>query len=168
MIDVRRGRLPRRAMRLLVGLACLRQGQAARPGPGASRLPPLDRPFANNPLTTCPDRYAADVAMMRDQPALQVGGPTWGWLRAATAGIAALHRPAFARRITLPVLVLVAGGDRLVDNRAIRAFAARLPDAELAEFPGAEHELLREHDRHRHAVWAAIDRFLAPIGAPSP
>ena len=168
MIDVRRGRLPRRAMRLLVGLACLRQGQAARPGPGASRLPPLDRPFANNPLTTCPDRYAADVAMMRDQPALQVGGPTWGWLRAATAGIAALHRPGFARRITLPVLVLVAGGDRLVDNRAIRAFAARLPDAELAEFPGAEHELLREHDRHRHAVWAAIDRFLAPIGAPSP
>lgn len=164
MLDFRRKRgLTLRAVRLLAGAACLVPGVAARPGPGTSRLPPLYRPFEGNPLTGCPGRYAADAAWMRDQPALRVGGATWGWLRAASASIAALNRPDAARAITLPVLVLVAGDDRLVDNRATRRFAARLPDAELMEFPGARHELLREHDRHRILAWAAVDSFLTPL-----
>lgn len=164
MMDFRRKRgLTLRAVRLVAWAACLVPGVAARPGPGTARLPPLDRPFEDNPLTGCPDRYAADAAWQRDRPALQVGGATWGWLRAASASIAALHRPDAVRAITLPVLVLVAGDDRLVDNRATRRFAARLPDAELVEFPGARHELLREHDRRRILAWAAIDRFLAPL-----
>ena len=164
MIDFRRHpalRLP--LMRALLAVALLRPGAAARHGPGTGRLPPLDRPFAGNPLTTCPDRYAADVAQLRADPRLQVGGATWGWLRAAAGSVADLHRPGLAQAITLPVLLLLAGRDRLVDNRALRRFAGRLPDAELVEVPGAEHELLREHDRHRHQVWAAIDRFLAPV-----
>ncbi len=164
MVDFRRKRgLPLGMVRLLAGAAHLVPGVAARPGPGTSRLPPLDRLFGGNPLTGCPARYAADIAWLRNQPALQVGGATWGWLRAASASIAALGRPAAARAITLPVLVLVAGDDQLVDNRATRRFAARLPDAELVEFPGARHELLREHDGHRRLVWAAMDRFLAPL-----
>ncbi len=164
MMDFRHKRgLSLRSVRLLASAACLVPGVAGRPGPGTSRLPPLDRPFDDNPLTGCADRYAADAAWMREQPGLQVGGATWGWLRAASASIAALHRPSFARAITCPVLVLLAGDDRLVDNRATRRFAARLPQATLVEFPGARHELLREHDAHRRMVWDAVDRFLAPI-----
>lgn len=163
MMDfLRRPRVPRRAVRLLAGAACL-AGAAGRPGPGTRPLPPLDRPFQDNPLTGCPDRYAADTAWMRDQPALQVGGATWGWLHAASASVAALRRPAVARSITVPVLVLLASDERLVDNRATRRFAAGLRNAEVVEFPGARHELLREHDVHRLAVWAAVDRFLAPV-----
>lgn len=164
MMDFRHKRgLSRHSVRLLSAAACLVPGVAARPGPGTSRLPPLDRPFEDNPLTGCPNRYAADAAWMRDQPALQVGGATWGWLRAASASIAALHRPGFARAITCPVLVLVAGDDRLVDNRAARRFTSRLPHGTLVEVPGARHELLREHDAHRRMVWDAVDRFLAPV-----
>ena len=155
--------LGQRAVRVVSAAACLAPGVAGRPGPGTSPLPPLERPFEGNPLTGCPDRYASDAAWMQDDPALRVGGATWGWLRAASASIVALHRPAFARRLTMPVLVLVAGHDLLVDSRATRRFAARLPHGTLAEFPGAKHELLREHDGHRHAVWAAVDRFLAPV-----
>ena len=159
------GFLPRhglgsRAIGAVAAAACLVPGMAGRPGPGTSRLPPLDRPFEDNPLTGCPDRYASDAAWMRDQPALRVGGASWGWLRAASASMAALMRPAVIRGITMPVLVLVAGDDRLVDNRATRRFAAGLPRGELMEFPGARHELLREHDGHRLAAWAAVDRFL--------
>ncbi len=164
MMDFRHKRgLSLRSVRLLSSAACLVPGVAERPGPGTSRLPPLDRPFDDNPLTTCADRYAADAAWMRDQPALQVGGATWGWLRAASASIAALHRPSFARAITCPVLVLLAGDDRLVDNRATRRFAARLPHGTLVEFPGARHELLREHDAHRQMVWDEVDRFLTAV-----
>jgi len=57
MMDFRRKRgLTRQAVRLLAGAACLVPGVAARPGPGTARLPPLDRPFEDNPLTGCPDR----------------------------------------------------------------------------------------------------------------
>lgn len=155
--------LPRRLARLLIRLACLRPGHAARYGPGTSMLPPLGRSFDGNPLTTDPARYAAGIALLRDAPALQLGGATWGWLRAAAASAAALQRPALARRITIPVLIAIAGVERFVDNTAIRRFAARLVHGEVVEFPGARHELLREHDRHRHALWAAIDRFLQPV-----
>ena len=169
MIDFRRHPALRRPlMQVLLRLALLRPGVAARHGPGTSRLPPLDRPFAGNPLTACPVRYAADVALQRADPRLQGGGATWGWQRAAADSVADLHRPGVARSITLPVLLLLAGQERLVDNRALRRFARRLPDAELVEVPGARHELLREHDRHRHQVWAAIDRFLVPVGTEGP
>lgn len=164
MIDfLRPTRLPRRLARLAIQLACLRPGHARRPGAGTSPLPELDRLFDGNPLTTCPERYAADIALLRATPALAVGGATWGWLRAAAASIAALHRPGFAARITLPVLVALAGADRLVDNRASRLFAHGLPLGEVLDVPGAQHELLREHDRHRMPLWAAIDRFLQPV-----
>ena len=178
MVDFRRKwGLTRGAVRLLSRAGCLVPSVAGRPGPGTPRLPPLDRPFEGNPLTGCRDRYAEDVAWMRDHPELQVGGATWGWLRAASASVAALDRPAVAKAITLPVLVLLAGDDRLVDNHATRRFVARLPQGTLAEFTGARHELLREHDRHRHEAWSAIDGFLAapqhaaaahPTAAPPP
>ena len=76
------------------------------------------------------------------------------------ASIAELRRPDVLRRITVPVLVLLAGEDSLVDNAAARRFVQRLPQGTLVELPGARHELLREHDRHRLPAWAAVDAFL--------
>ena len=136
---------------------------ANRFGPGPPRLPVLDRPFDGNPLTSCAERYAAGFALVRADPALAIGGVTWGWLRAATASVAVLHRASTVRRIGLPVLVLTAGDERFVDNRAVVRFAARLARAELVHFAGSRHELLGERDDIRDPVWAVIDAFLAPV-----
>jgi lysophospholipase len=164
MIDFRRApTLPRAAARLLARFACLLPGQALRYRPGTARTPLADSPFEGNPLTTCPERFAHDRAWIRHRPDLLCGGATWGWLRAATASIAELHRPDLAARLTVPLLIVLAGDERLVDNPAARAFAARLPQASLIELPGARHELLRETDAIRGAFWAAFDRFVATI-----
>ena len=161
MIDVRRpGLMPRRAVRLLVRLACLQPGRATRFGPGTPRGPDLNRPVERSMLTSCASRHAADLALLRGNPHLVTGGASWGWIRAAMASIAVLRRPDVLQRITTPVLVLLAGEDRLVDNAAARRFAQRLPHGTLVELPGARHELLREHDRHRLPAWAAVDAFL--------
>ena len=157
------GPLPRQAARLIIQAACLIPGNHARPGPGAARAVNLDRPFQDNKLTHCPTRYAADMDLLRANPALHVGGVTWGWLRAASASIAALHRPALPPTIGAPVLIAVAGQEQLVDNPAMRRFAQRLPKGETLEIDGARHELLREHDDHRIPFWAGVDRFLAPV-----
>ena len=163
MIDfMRGGPAPRWVMWLVVQAMCLVPGQARRFGPGTGRAPDLERAFEGNVLTSCPQRYAADKALVRETPSLGLGGVTWGWLRAALASIWALGDPRVIVRINMPVLVIMAGDDTVVDNRAIRRFAMALPRGKNVKVPGARHELLREHDRHRLAVWAAIDRFMEP------
>ncbi len=164
MVDFVRGvRIHRRVAAILAQLACLRPGMVYRFGPGTAPEIDTDRPFDGNPLTSCPNRYAARSALMRAHPKLLVGGASWGWLRACLASTIALNRTSTIRRIQMPVLIAIAGADRLVDNAAIRQFARRLPCGQVLEFPGARHELLNEVDTHRLALWAAIDQFLEAI-----
>ncbi len=164
MIDfLRGGAFARMAARTVMRLACLSRTRREQFGPGTVRAPRLTRAFEGNNLTSCPERFAHDLALLNATPEAHLGGCTWGWLRAATASSKQMHRPAFARRIELPVLVILAGGDNVVSNSAMRRFASWLRDGELVELPGARHELLREHDRHRLPLWAAVDRFLAVL-----
>lgn len=167
MIDFPRGRyLSRTGARLLARAATLLPGLHTRFGPGTRRIPDPDRPFHANPLTSCAERFAIDRAWLRERPELISGGATWGWLRAATASIAAMHHPGFTARLDLPVLIVLAGDERLVDNAATRAFAARLPHGTLLELPTARHELLRETDANQALFWAGFDRFVAPLAPP--
>lgn len=162
MIDfLRPRRMPLLAARALASLACATPGMAGRFGPGSRPIPDRHRAFEANPLTSCPQRFAADLAWL-DRPGLVVGGATWGWLRAASASVALMRREGFARRVTAPVLLALSGADEIVDNAAARRLARRLPDARLLEIEDARHELLREHDRHQARFWAAFDEFVRP------
>jgi alpha-beta hydrolase superfamily lysophospholipase len=60
------------------------------------------------------------------------------------------------RRVRVPVLLLLAGHDRVIDNGRTRAFLARCPapDREVIEYPGAHHTLEFEPDP---------DRFVADL-----
>ena len=162
MIDfIRPARLSRRGAWALAHAACLLPSLSGRFGPGTARAPDPHRPFDGNPLTACPERFAADRAWLEQYPELVSGGATWGWLRAATASIAKLHQPTVAARIDCPVLIALAGHERLVDNAATRAFTARLKHATILELPEARHEILRETDATRARFWAEFDRFVA-------
>ncbi|MGM0423025.1 MAG: alpha/beta fold hydrolase, partial [Pseudomonadota bacterium] len=50
-----------------------------------------------------------------------------------------------------PLLIGIAGNEKIVDNNAIYDAAKRLPSIELAAFANAEHELLMERDTIRSA-----------------
>ena len=169
MVDfLRPGRMPLRAAHLMAWSACVMPGMAGRFAPGTGRIPDPNRAFAGNPLTSCARRFAADLAW-HGHPGLVVGGATWGWLRAASRSVSHMRRAGFARQVTTPVLMMLAGADALVDNAAARRLAARLPKARVVEFEGARHELLREHDAYQARLWAAFDAFVRPDfsrGAP--
>ena len=158
MLSINSGRLPDPVARTIARLACA-AGRAERrmweQGTGPAWLQAEQRR-----LTDCPDRYADHRWWKESRPDLVLGPPSWGWLAAAYASTARLDRRGVLEGVATPLLLLGTERDRLVSADAIRAAAARLPDATLHMSAAGGHELLREIDAVREPVMAAIDRFL--------
>ncbi len=120
----------------------------------------LNLPFAQQLVTSDPERYARSQARLAADPELRLNGPTWGWLEAALRAIALTRSPGYAETIETPSLLFGAGHDRICETGAIRAFAARMPDARFIEIADAEHEILMERDIFRAQFWSAFDGFV--------
>lgn len=110
-------------------------------------------------LTSDAERYSDEGWWIGQIPSLGIGSVTWGWLSDAFASIAALTARGVAEGIAVPVLALIPDKDGLVDSKATRRFIARIPGGEIAEYPAAGHELLREAEPMRSDVLARIRRF---------
>ena len=136
---------------------------------GRLPLPPVDparETFETNTLTHDRARWERARAQVAAEPALALGGPTWGWLSFALELSARLKRPGGAEGVAIPVAVLLAGEEKLVDNACTRAFAARLPNATCETIEGAYHELLMETDAVRARFWSAFDRMADDAAPP--
>ena len=116
-------------------------------------------------LTTCPERFSDEGWWWQQQPAFRLGGASWGWIAAALESIAELTRPGVLEGLTTPALFLAAEDDPVVSTRAIRRVVSRLSHARSVFYPGARHELLRESDSIRQAVWQEIDSFIGGFAA---
>jgi lysophospholipase len=121
---------------------------------------PLKVPFEENMVTSDRSRYERNRAFLQEQRFLRIFGPTFGWLRAAFQSIDKVTRSGFAEGISMPLLVIGAGRDRLVINQATRDFVKRLPNATYVEIEDAEHEILMENDSIRARFWAEFDAFV--------
>lgn len=128
--------------------------------PGARGIPITEVPFARNPVNSDPERYARAAEMVRAFPQLGVGAPTNGWLYAAYRAMDTLADPEVVRQIRQPLLMVAAGGDRLVSNAAIEHLSARLIAGAHVVVPAAQHEILMERDLFRAQFWAAFDAFI--------
>ncbi|MFZ5608467.1 MAG: alpha/beta fold hydrolase [Pseudomonadota bacterium] len=114
-------------------------------------------------LTSDLARFADEHAAIDLNPALAMGGVTYGWLKAARRSTRRLLSPGFAEAIETPLLILLAGADPVVDNDRVRAFAARLPHARVATIAGARHELLKERDALRGEAMGHLMRFFKAV-----
>ncbi len=72
--------------------------------------------FATNRLTHDPDRYARQFELLRQHPDLALGGPTWGWLDSAIRCMTWLRDTPALAEIDIPVTMLSAQADLIVDN----------------------------------------------------
>ncbi|GGD73739.1 alpha/beta fold hydrolase [Lacimicrobium alkaliphilum] len=114
-------------------------------------------PFAINPLTHSKIRYRIFRQEYEQEPALQLGGITYHWLRAAIAVLDTLEK--HASDVQTEILVLQAGGDQIIDNKAQDHLCAMMPRCQLQPVAGAKHELLMEADKYRHPAMQAILAF---------
>jgi lysophospholipase len=158
MIDLPwpRASLPMRGLARLLRAA----GMGERFIPGGSADLVKEAGFPGNPLTSNPRRYARNAAILQADPTLGIASPTIAWLDAAYDAMVEFSSGEFAAQITQPVLMLAAGGDRVVSSPATAAFASRLPAGSHRQIAGANHEMLQEADSYRAQLWAAFDAFV--------
>ncbi len=153
MLGIKTGAVPQPIARLLAwsmsGLGLGGESVPAPPGPDPA-------PFESNILTHDRARYERNLALVAASPDLALGPPTWGWLKFAFQATDRLAKGAGTAAISIPVTVLLAGEDALVDNDAALRTAARLPKGKTLVVAGAHHELFQETDETQAPVWRAF------------
>jgi lysophospholipase len=117
-------------------------------------------PFEGNALTHDPRRFARNNALFLEEPRLQIAGPSNAWVAAAFDFFAGLTPEALAK-VDVPVLIVTAEADTVVDNGAHAKVAGLLPNAVWRVMPGAKHEILCERDDLRDRFFALFDEWAA-------
>jgi lysophospholipase len=158
MIDIAHQPCPRWLLRWLTALA-VRSPLRTALVPGARGRNPYLRKFADNPLTADPVRFKVEVDAVGANPDLALGGMTFQWLAATLASIDRLKAPGYVDSLSIPVLMVGGGADRVVSARAQRRICARLVNCRLAVIAGARHEILMETDAVRTKFWELFDKF---------
>ena len=126
-------------------------------GPRAREVPD----YLANVLTTDRTRHERNGAMLVEHYHLGLGGPTVTWLHAASRAMRRCLAERHLRTVFIPSLMIAAGDDMVVSNRAIEAAMRGMRNANVVTVDGARHELLQERDRYRGQVLAAIEAFAA-------
>ncbi len=152
------GSVSARNARRLAGLMHAFGLGAAYISGGPRELEPA--PFEGNVLTGDPVRYARNVALYRWYPEFALGGVTASWVRAAFAAAERVNAPDFAPALKIPVLIVAAGAEQVVDPAATERFGRRLRAGGLLTVDGARHELMQEADIFREQFLAAFDAFV--------
>jgi lysophospholipase len=123
----------------------------------------LARDFAANFVTHDERRYRFTEEWFSADPRLSLGGPTVGWARQAARSMTASLVPGYLERIELPVLLLTAGQDQIVDPASHGPVAARLRHAEHVTIAEAKHEIMMETDDLRARFWGAFEGFTKSV-----
>nr|WP_081730724.1 alpha/beta fold hydrolase [Shewanella colwelliana] len=113
-------------------------------------------PFEKNDLTNSQHRYDAYRALYAQQPSLQLGSPTNRWLWQAIE--ASEQARTAAKNSTVPILILQADQDTIVDNRAQDRAAGK--HCQLVSITDARHEIFMESDQARTIALKALMQFL--------
>ena len=125
--------------------------------------PDENRAFKGNKLTSDLKRFQRNAKLANEFRDLTIGGPTATWLFAAARAMERVATTEFHSQVTIPTLVICAGNDEVVDNRAAELLCRRLRSGSCLTIAGARHEMLQERDAVREQALAAFYAF-APGG----
>jgi lysophospholipase len=117
--------------------------------------------FALNTLTSSLERYELFRKTYHEEPLLQLGGVTYGWLNATFAFISSMD----TLNVSIPLYIASAQNDEIVDNNAHYKLANRHDNAVLESFTGAKHELFFERDEIRKPLLTSLYQFCGSVTA---
>lgn len=126
----------------------------------SSRRDYKDPGFDGNLLTSSEVRYRAFRELYQNQPKLQLGGPTAGWLHQALRLMRQIQQE--STKLTAPLLMLTAGQEKVVTRQGqdqLRRSLKRKGQAiDWLLLDQARHEIFEERDEIRSAAINAILR----------
>ncbi|MCB1463369.1 MAG: alpha/beta hydrolase [Nitratireductor sp.] len=146
-------------LRFVTGLMCT-AGLGSIPFSRKSSNADALRDFASNQVTSDTKRFTRNSEFLIEHDELAIDGPTAGWLFAAGQAMRRIHDPDFIASISVPTLLISAGSDTVVSNRAIEDYGKRLRSGRAVQVAGSKHEILQERDVLREQAMAAIKAFL--------
>ncbi len=149
---------PEFGFRLAAALTAVGLGELEIPGRITKSIDKMR--FEDNPLTSDSVRFERNREIYLKLPQLAIGAPTFAWLYAAALAMRETTDSDFGPSIRIPVLIIAAGGDRVVSLPAIEAVAAELRVGSHVTIVGARHEILMEREAIREQFWAAFDAFI--------
>ena len=121
--------------------------------------------FKRNPVTHDKERHARCQGLISEEPRLALAGPTIGWVAATADATESFLQPGALANVRIPILVVTAGEEQLVDNASHDTVLAQLPDARHVTIAGAKHEILMETDALQAPFWSAFDELTARVVA---
>ena len=90
----------------------------------------------------------------------EVGLPTWGFLRRIYPSLEEMRRDDYFDDINTPVLIVAAGMDELIRNKALAFAAKELPNGHLLEAPLSGHGVWNGTEKHKTLLWNGVDKFV--------
>lgn len=146
----------RRLVRCVDGI-----GLGARLIPGGTEASLfLRRRFEDNILTGDERQYRRLKTATEQLPNLAIGAPTIRWLAGAFALMQRFALPLYPIETVMPILVVAAGADKIVDTAATERFAIRLKAGRCVTIPNARHQVIMEREMITAQFWAAFDAFI--------
>ncbi len=157
--------LPAAIAPLVVKMMCAVNGTLSNklwylPGQG----PYQNRPFLNNDLSHCAERYQWFRELYQQYPLYQLGGVSWHWLAEALQACTQLKQ---RRAPQIPCFLLRGAEDTVIDNRQQlllwQQWQQQQPLLPAVTIAGARHELLTETDEIRALWFTAVNQFLLQV-----
>ena len=111
-----------------------------------------------NELSFCKTRMKWMNRINRKNPAIHLGGPTFRWVHLCLNAIKRL--PKVIPKIEIPILILQAEKEKIVDNKNLEKLTALFPNAQCKVVLNAKHEVLFEQDELRRETISKILVFL--------
>ena len=158
LLNILTARIPKPVARL-IGLGA-KLGFAGSYVPSGRGKTILEEDFSENVVTHDERRYERPKSVALAEPRLALAAPTIGWAQAVFEGADRIFAPGALEVVKIPLLLLIAAEEALIDNDATRAASKRLPNARLVEIPGSRHEILMELDPVREIFWSEFDGFM--------
>ncbi len=119
--------------------------------------------FEGNKLTSDQRRHERFRELQTAAPNACIFAPTYGWLHAATHAIDDLHQPGRLDSVKIPVLIISAEVDALVDPADHIALAQAYDRIDCVTIKSALHEILMERDEFRDQYWKAFDGYVEKV-----
>ena len=157
------GPMAMRAAAMRVAPVQVRRGRAAEFAWGQRPYGTLQQAPARQLLLTGSRAHFEDEGRwVAAHPELATGGVSWGWIDAFAHSQRRLDSLPL-EQFDLPVLMMLAAREKLVDNKAALKVAARLPMSRTHVVQAAAHELLREAEPQLKEALEQIRRFAREV-----